>query len=636
VRALTHASRKLAPEERHPSSLGFQPQAVPAASRLGLKPQARRVQPLPGLARLTPGRGHLPVLGVLIVLAVLSAAPAHAGEIRVRATLEPERIGIDETATLSIEVQGGGLRGLHFRPAFDMDNFEVVGGPYQREDILLGNGRLTRSFRLSWKLRAISTGRARIQGLRIRVGGEVVSLGSREVLVQEEPTELSISDEAGDEGDPLDRFFRRWEPAWRDRTWRRPNVFIRAEVSPRKPVVGQQVLYTVHLYTLSDVSAVSPTAVPDFKGFWVRDIPQPTKLPTDIVEIDGRRYGRVVVLQKALFPIRSGRHQLQATEMDLLVRTIDRRFFGPPTSSAEHLSLRTEAMPLDVQPLPPSPEGFTGAVGRMSLSATVEPPELRLGEAATVTLTLSGEGNLQGLPEPPMPRIEGLKVLPPQQAEEDEISGTRIQGSRTWSYPVVPEKAGTYQLAVPGIPYFDPEAKKYELAKVEPIRLTALPAPSARMDERMDEPPVSAEEAPRWTDRLPGRWAWLLAIPGVLAVALLVARRRNGKPAVCDARRRLEHGIEEAGQESRPRQAAARIEEAWRDFLAERWEIPPSTPSTRWADLLISQNADPDAARELVRLADDLHYLRYAPQLSTCDSMLSEALDRCRRLLRKL
>jgi len=572
------------------------------------------------------------VLGVLVVL------PAHAAEVRVRATLEPERIGIDETATLTIEVRGGGFRGVRFRPYFELDNFEVVGGPIEHEEILLGNGRLARSIRISWKLRAISTGRARIQGLRIRVGDEVVSLGSREALVQDEPT--GLSDPSGDEEeDPLDRIFGRWEPAWRDRTWRRPDAFLRAEIRPLQPVVGQQMVYTVYLYTLSDVAAVAPSAPQDFQGFWVRDIPQPTKLPTDMVEVEGKRYGRVVLVQKALFPLRPGHHEIQPAEMDLVVRTIERSFFGPPISRPEQLHLRTPAMPIEVQPLPPAPPGFTGAVGRMALAATVEPAELRMGEAATLTLTLSGEGNLQGLPEPPMPEIAGLEVLPPQQDGEDRISGTVVRGSRTWTYSVVPKKTGTYRLELPGIPYFDPAAKKYELAKVEPVRVTALPAPA----EPRPRPVAAAVKAPasRLADGWPKPWAWLLAVPGVLALVLLLARRRNGAaPAgrVTDreARHRLEHALKEAGQESRPRQAAARIEEAWRELLAERWEIPPGTPSTRWADLLESRGADPGAARELVRLADDLHYLRYAPQLSTCDSMTGEVLERCRKLLRKL
>jgi hypothetical protein len=555
----------------------------------------------------------------------------------VRATLEPERIGIDETATLTIEVRGGGFSGVGFRPYFEMDNFEVVGGPDEHDDILIGNGRLAHSRRLTWELRAISTGRARIQNLRIRVGGEIVSLGSREVLVQDEPTGLSGLDD--EDEDPLDRVFRRWEPAWRDRTWRRPDVFLRAEIRPLKPVVGQQMVYTVYLYTLSDVAAVAPSAPQDFQGFWVRDIPQPTKLPTDMVEVEGKRYGRVVVLQKALFPLRPGHHELQPTEMDLLVRTIQRSFFGPPVADSEPLHLRTPAMPVEVQALPPSPPGFTGAVGRMSLEATVEPPELRMGEAATVTLTLAGEGNLHGLPGPRMPKVAGLNVLPPQQDGEDKISGTVVRGSRTWTYSVVPEKAGAYQLELPGIPYFDPAAKKYQMARAEPVRLTAHPAPpAARKPERTAPAVVQAAAA-----RLDDGWSdqpWLWAVPGVLALVLLLARRRNGAAAGRmtdrEAHRRLEQGLREAGEESRPRQAAARVEEAWRELLAERWEIPPGTPSTRWAELLEARGADPEAARELVRLADDLHYLRYAPQLSTCDSMVREVLERCRRMERKL
>lgn len=566
---------------------------------------------------------------VLWVLCVLSG-PAAASEIRVRATLEPERIGIDETATLTIEIQGGNFRNLRLQPGFELDNFQVVGGPNQREDIQLGVGRLARTIRLTWRLRAITTGRARVEDLRLRVGGQVVPLGSREARVQEEPTGLSAS--GGRPENPLDRIFGRWEPSWRERTWRRPDVFLRAEVRPLKPVVGEQVLYTVYLYTLTDVAAVSPTLVPDFEGFWVRDIPQPTKLPTDLVEVEGRKYGRVVLLQKALFPLRPGKHDIRPTEYNLLVRRFERTFFGPPVSHPETLDLRTSSMPLEVQPLPPSPEGFTGAVGKMTLSAELEPAELRMGEAATLTLTLAGEGNLQGLPEPRMPQVEGLTVLPPEQNGEDQISGTVVRGTRTWSYAVVPERAGTYNLDVPDLPYFDPDAKKYKAAQVEPIRITALPVPARQAAVRQAPTgPIQAAEAPkpRWKKRLP----WLLAIPGVLAIALLVARRRNGKGS---ALHKMEEGLREAEQEARPRQAAARIEEAWREHLAERWDIPPGTPSTRWAGLLEARGADPEAARELVRLADDLHYLRYAPQLSTCDALRAEVVDRCRKLVRTL
>ncbi len=600
------------------------------------------------------GRGHRATRFFVFPLLLLASLPAVAGEVQVRATLEPERIGIDETATLSIEVQGGGFTSLRFRPDFDLENFEVVGGPYQYDNVQLGNGRLSRSFRISWRLRPRSTGRARVRDLRIRLRGDLVTLGSREVRVQEEPTGLSAPARGGFEpmDDPFDRLFGRLVPPWEQRPGR-PDVFLRAEVRPERPVVGQQVLYTVYLYTLVDVNAVTPSQLPDFQGFWVRDIPQPQKLPTDVVEVEGKRYGRVVLIQKALFPLRAGPHPVQATEMDLLVRTIDRSFFGPVVSQQQQIHLRAPAMAVDVQELPPAPSGFTGAVGRMALAAKVEPSEVRMGEAATVTLTLTGEGNLHGLPEPRLPEVAGLDVLPPQQDGDDRVVGTVVRGDRTWSYAVVPERAGDYQLPLPQVPFFDPEAGKYQVASAPPVRITALPAlPKTSSTSASLRPPGPRDrsEAPRAVGSGPARtWRavldalpWVLAVPSALALVLVLVRRRQSGPpgparATCrEARRRLEHALKDARSETRPRHLAARVEDAWRELLETRWEISSGTPSTRWADLLAERGADPGAALELAGLADDLHYLRYAPQLSSCESLCREVLDRCLRLTRRL
>ncbi len=603
---------------------------------------------------------------LLFLLVFLAALPAGAAEVRVKATLEPEKIGVDETAVLTIEAQGGGFGSLRFRPDFDLDNFEVVGGPDQYDNVTFGNGTLARSYRVSWRLRPLSTGRARVRDLRIRIQGGLVKLGDRDVRVQEEPTGLAPQDPGGFPAmdDPFDRSFGRWAPPWEQRPWNqrpgRPDAFLRAEVRPLRPVVGQQVLYTVYLYTLVDVNAVTPSVLPDFKGFWVRDIPQPQKLPTDMVDVEGKRYGRVVLVQKALFPLRAGPHPIQPTEMDLLVRTIERSLFGPAAiSRPQQIHLRTPAMAVDVQELPEAPSGFTGAVGRMGLTARVEPAELRIGEAATVTLTLAGEGNLHGVPEPKLPAVPGLDVLPPQQEGDDRVEGTAVRGDRTWSYAVVPERAGSYQIRLPEIPYFDPEAGKYQVASAPPVRINALPAPPKESERSASlRPPVSLDrsgasaasaETPTakrllslhgWREGLP----WALAVPSALALVAVLIRRRQGSafgsgPARItdrEARHRLEQALREAGDEGRPRQLAARIEEAWRGFLETRWGIPPGTPTPRWADLLAEHGADPEAARELVGLADDLHYLRYAPQLSSCDTLCREVLERCRRLTRRL
>src|SRR5262249_41071849 len=137
-------------------------------------------------------------------------------------------------------------------------------------------------------------------------------------------------------------------------------------------------------------------------------------------------------------------------------------------------------------------------------------------------------------------------------------------------------------------------------------------------------PPGAAPGSERAAGGRDGRQLlpWLAALVGSLGVALVVTLVRRQRPrggplgeGRAAAQRRLTE-LREAEAEGRPRQAAAHIEDAWRSFLAARWEIPEASPAPRWRELVAAKGADPEAARELGELADELQYLRQAPQLS--------------------
>lgn len=233
-----------------------------------------------------------------------------------------------------------------------------------------------------------------------------------------------------------------------------------------------------------------------------------------------------------------------------------------------------------------------------------------MGEAATLTVTLSGQGNLQTVPEPQIDAPPGLTVHPPQQQGDEKFAGTVLQGKRTWSYVVVPDRAGRIELQVPEISYFDPQSRQYRRAAVPPLAIRALPRISGPTAKGEPHPIRSAALTPvsgllSWDRTLP----WLFALPWGIALVVTLARRRHpavsateatGATAATATARPSLHGLDrklgEAAAESRPRQAAARIEEVWREHLAARWDIPPGTPSTRWRELLVARSADPAAA----------------------------------------
>jgi len=576
----------------------------------------------------------------------LAAVPAFA-EVEVRAKIEPEVIGIDEAATFTIEVRGDSFSSLRFHPSFDLDNLEVLGNASRYEDMQFVNGSFSRTLRMSWQLRPLGLGKARVRAITVQLNDDVTRLPACEIQVQREPTRQAQRSYGPpeDEEDPFRQFFGRLPSPWR-RESDQPEVFLRAEIEPQQPVVGQQSLYTLYLYTREDISSISPSGVPSFRGFWVRDVPIPQQLPTEMVEIDGRRFGRVPLLRKALFALRPGRFKVEPAAVDLTVQRFDRSwFFRPPTARPEILRLQAPGQSIDVQPLPPAPPGFAGAVGQLNLTADLQPRQVHLGEAATLTLRLVGAGNLQGLTEPNLKPPPGITLFPPQQEGKEEVTGSTVRGSRTWRYVVVPDRSGRYTLETPGVTYFDPESRRYQVAAGPALTLTALPRPIETAAGGGGPHGIRAAALPAQTfapRRLQALLPWLFVLPWGLALIVTLAHRRSHPVprAAGDGRfsaaREFEDGLRRAEAEERPRQVAARIEEAWRGLLAAHWDVPEATPPSRWRELLADRGADRQALDELERVIEDVQYLRFAPQLSTTDTLRAEVISRSRRVARRL
>ncbi|HXO22827.1 MAG TPA: BatD family protein, partial [Thermoanaerobaculia bacterium] len=414
-------------------------------------------------------------IAVYLALAALAGAVPAAG-VEVSSSLEPPVIGLGEVATFSVEAHATGFDHLRFQPSFQVENFEIVAGPFQSESVNFVNGLLSRSFRLSWQLRPLVVGRARVKAVALHLQDQTLELPASEITVQKEPLAPAApgaaaggggQDEEQEPSDPFDRLFGR-SPLRQLFAPRQPRteaarVFVRAEVAPDHPYAGQETLYTLCLYTHDEISGINQASVPSFRGFWVRDIPQPQNLTSEMVEINGERYARVVLLRKALFPLRPGMLAVEPIDVEVVARGLASSFFGT-FEQPRQIRLRAPEVQIDVRPLPPAPPGWNGAVGRFALAADLEPKDLRLGDAATLNVTLTGDGHLQGVPAPAIAAPPGLTILAPQQQGEDGLSGTTVRGRRAWSFPVVPRRQGRFRLAVPQIPYFDPQAGQYRMA----------------------------------------------------------------------------------------------------------------------------------------------------------------------------
>ena len=597
------------------------------------------------------GRRASHAFGWVWLLACLGALLADhaAAQPRVTVELDPaDVVGLDELVILRVKIEGGAT-GPRGQPDFQLDNFRLVNGPSQSTSISFVNGATSSTLTLSWQLQALEVGQAAVRDIVVRIADQTYRVDDRQVQVIEQapPRQRRRA------RDPLDRFFTN-DPFFNDdrrspfnrRPRRRqpqepPEVFLRAEATPQRPYAGQQVTYTLYLFTQVDVRSVNPEQLPTFEGFWKEDIPQPDQLAPEMVTRDGKQFGRVVLLQRALFPRRAGRHEIEPVVASLAALVPDSSPFGSLLPRTQEIQRTSNRVVLDVQELPsPSPAGFQGAVGRLRLQSSLEPRTLEVGEAATLTMTLDGSGHIQGVPAPKLPELPGIRVFPPQQQSQESLSGKVVRGSRTWSFVLVPEKPGDWQLPAIEVPYFDPRRERYEVATTETMSLEVRGATRSSTEDgqTIDLHPIRTAALPAVGGGI--RWSsvatWLMGIPWVLGSLLLLWRSRSRTSGYGPVRRRLLAAIDAAKREEQPRQVATLLEDGWRDYLEARWEIPPGTASTQWATALQAQGAPRDAADELVELANDLHYLRYAPKLSSTEGLRSDLIERCRRLVKTL
>ena len=425
------------------------------------------------------------------------------------------------------------------------------------------------------------------------------------------------------------------------------SLFAKASVDNDRPYLGQQVTYLFKLHRRSDLPSL-PSQVqynpPDFAGFWNNQPAQPDQ--RDYTEaIDSNQY-RIIELRTSLFPSVVGTIRIGPGTLTI-----------PSSFSGEPMLLDSAPVAVVVRPLPPAaPAEFAGAVGRFHISGQVDTTTGKANKPVQLTVKVSGEGNIDALPDPAWPEFADWRVIKsPADAESQVIDG-RLTGSRTYNIVLMPDKAGELTIPEIGYTYFDPENEQYVRATTVPIGMSIAdadglaPAPAsngeAAAEQRGSEVrpikavPSSLRQSGReLTDSIVYWLAW--GIP-VLSIAGAAAWRRrrigleaaltspNQKNALRNAKTALARA---ASSGDDPRDAAAK---AMLSYLSDRLR-EPLAGQTREALRQRLQNAGvpPDMARRVEDTLAASEAAKYTPAASSNDGTRGHA-ERATQLLTDL
>lgn len=561
-----------------------------------------------------------PTAARLCLLLLLAAAPARALEFT--ASVDRTEATPADPIRLTLTLSAAGAMGHVPSPELDLTEFTVF-GPSVGTRVEMINGRTTFARDLTYTLYGRTPG-------RYRIGPAVIELPDTTVATQ--PVEVQIvrrrsgrQGAGGGDGPPA--------------------VFVRAVADRDTAWVGQQVVVRFDLCYRVVPRDVGFAEIPDFTGFWQKELFVAQRLSPQREVIDGVAYNVAPLRRVGLFPTSAGTQRVDALAVTCSIPQANRRsslslFDEVLGAGGRSVVVRSEPLPIHVKPLPTTgrPPGFSGAVGRFDISAEASPLQVPVGDPVTLRVVIEGDGNVQAIRQP---QIEppGFEVYEPTvELEERQTPAGGYGARKSFEYILIPEQGGRQRIAAVPVVTFDPEAGQYRTSLIGPFDvaveagvaaggmapafdLTRSEIEQLGRDIRHIKPDAEDLGAPTPLYRNGLYWVLHGVLP--LAYVGLLAWQRHRRRLEGDeayARRRR------AGADAKRRLAEARsrvdegegfhgaLHEALVGFIADRTNEPsPSLSRERCADLLRQRGVPGDLAATVDRLLERCEFARFAP-----------------------
>ena len=255
------------------------------------------------------------------------------------------------------------------------------------------------------------------------------------------------------------------------------DLFMTATASRTSVHEQEAILLTYKIYTLVDLTQLDGK-LPTLDGFQIQEIPLPRTKEFSIEQYNGRNYRTVTWSQYLLFPQKSGKLTIPSITYEGVVITRNRNldpieafFNGQSGYSEVKRKITTPTLTINVSPLPNKPEGFSGAVGKFSVSSSISTKEVDANEAVTLKISVQGSGNMKLISTPEVQFPKDFETYDAKVNDNFQLTRSGLSGSKDFEYLFVPRHPGTYEIPASEFIYFDTESRSYKTIKTEAYTL---------------------------------------------------------------------------------------------------------------------------------------------------------------------
>ena len=370
-------------------------------------------------------------------------------QVSVTASVDVNRISKNETIGFKIvAVNADGTPNVDISPI--LKDFKIISGPAQQTNIQWVNGSMTSSRSLSWTLLAKNQGKINIPALSVTFKKEVYKTNPIGITVEKGAGRAQMAD-----------------------------LFIEVKSNKEEAYPGEQITVTYRLFTRLNLS-IENIEYPKSIGFWNEDLRVAQTVRFKNIKIKGVDYKVATLYKAAMFPTQTGNLMIGPMTVICNVEKTSRRqpndFFSSMFRETQRQFIQSDSLSISVYKYPSTPPSdFSGAVGKFFIESWVDTSSVKVNEAITLKVKLSGTGNLNQFNINSIYFPQNIEVFPPTSTFKRNEFRDDLTGEQNFEYILIPRVAGKFLLNPITLTYFNPEIEDFIIARSKPIAITVSP-----------------------------------------------------------------------------------------------------------------------------------------------------------------
>lgn len=402
------------------------------------------------------------VVSIAWVVVMGSAAASVADDVDVQASLSQDYVNIGEMVELHVEVKAEHAENIG-RPALPrISGVRFVSTtPEATTRYRVEDGRAVIVQRYAYQLQGVEEGLIAIPGMTVEVDGQNYRSNELDIRVLDQGQRPPAAE-------------------------RRPEIFLKKELSDTSPVRGQQIIADIVVYFRDYININNYQVLEGWssEGFWHEDMSDEHQARAETVFLDGMRYRRAVLMRHAVYPTRAEALNLRPYRIQANVRARPRHgdsdMFG--RGGARDIELETEADVLEVSSLPRPEDGqFINAVGELNIERHLDHDNIQIGESVEVITEISGSGNLGLLNRPDYDIPGGFDTFQPREQIELDKSGGHLSGTKTFREVLIARRVGTFTIPEQELAVYNNLTRSYETITLPELELRVERNPDAQI-----------------------------------------------------------------------------------------------------------------------------------------------------------